>query len=260
MGELVPIRRQVVVRGAAASAFEVFTAEVGAWWPMGVHSVYGKDATVAFAGERLVERGPEGDEAVWGEVLDWDPPSRLRITWHPGSDPAKASEVEVTFAELPGDQVLVTLEHRGWERFTDPVAARAEYNRGWPHVLAGYADLASSETPVLRGEGPLWLALLHTEGPALPDGESIFAQPDFAEHVAFLQRLEKEGVLVAAGPIDLPGMATGMTVIRVPDPADAATYVRMAHEDDQSVVRGLLQVRVQPWHVQLTGAPVDAGA
>ena len=93
-----------------------------------------------------------------------------RITWHPGSDPAKASEVEVTFAELPGDQVLVTLEHRGWERFTDPVAARSEYNHGWPLVLAGYADLASGETPVLRGEGPLWLALLHTEGPALPAG------------------------------------------------------------------------------------------
>jgi uncharacterized protein YndB with AHSA1/START domain/uncharacterized protein YciI len=253
MSELPPIRRQVLVRGGAASAFEVFTAEIGSWWPLGNHSVFGKDATVAFADDQLVEQGPDGDEAIWGKVLDWDPPTRLRITWHPGSDPAKASEVEVTFAEIPGDQVLVTLEHRGWERFADPAAARSEYNHGWPHVLAGYADLASGETPVLRGEGPLWLALLHTKGPALPAGESIFAQPDFAEHLAFLQRLDKEGVLVAAGPIDLAGMANGMAVLRIPDSADAASYVRMAHEDDQSVVRGLLQVRVQPWHVALAG-------
>jgi len=252
MSELPPIRRQVLVRGGVASAFEVFTTEIGSWWPLGVHSVFGKDATVAFADDQLVEQGPDGGEAVWGKVLDWEPPTRLRITWHPGSDPAKASEVEVTFAEVAGDQVLVTLEHRGWERFADPAAARAEYNTGWPHVLAGYADLASSEIPVLRGEGPLWLALLHTDGPALPAGESIFAQPDFAEHLAFLQRLDKDGVLVAAGPIDLPGRASGMTVIRIPDSADAAAYVRMAHEDDQSVVRGLLQVRVQPWHVALS--------
>ncbi len=40
-----------------------------------------------------------------------------------------------------------------------------------------------------------------------------------------------------------------MTVLRFADPAETAEYVRLAHEDDQAVVRGVLQVRVRPWSV-----------
>jgi hypothetical protein len=35
--------------------------------------------------------------------------------------------------------------------------------------------------------------------------------------------------------------------------AATPVYVRLAQEDDQSVVRELLEVRVQPWHVALEG-------
>ena len=98
---LPPIRRQVVVPAAADVAFAAFTSEIGSWWPVGAgHSVYGdwSTGTVAFRDGQLVESGPSGATAVWGTVLDWEPPHRIRLTWHPGSDPAKASEVEVTFA------------------------------------------------------------------------------------------------------------------------------------------------------------------
>jgi uncharacterized protein YndB with AHSA1/START domain/uncharacterized protein YciI len=258
MTELPPIRRQVVVPGPRAAAFEVFTSEIGRWWPLVEFGVYGQGATVSFRDGRLVEQGRDGSESVWGTVLDWEPAERLRLTWHPGSDPVKASEVEVRFAEVSDDQTLVTLEHHGWERFADPAAARAEYDHGWPQVLADYAARAShagqgATSPA--GDGPIWLALVHTAGPALPAGEPLFGQPDFAEHIAFLRRLDERGVLVAAGSLD--GHAEGMTVIQVPDSADAATYVRLAQEDDQSVVRGLLQVRARPWHVVLTGARED---
>jgi uncharacterized protein YndB with AHSA1/START domain/uncharacterized protein YciI len=255
MTELPPIRRQVVVPGPRTAAFDVFTSEIGRWWPLAELSVYGEGATVSFRDGRLVEQGPAGGESVWGTVLDWEPDQRLRLTWHPGSDPAKASEVEVRFVEISDDQTLVTLEHRGWERFTDPAAARAEYDHGWPQVLADYAAHASQEATSPAADGPIWLALMHTAGPALPAGEPVFGQPDFAEHIAFLRRLDERGVLVAAGSLD--GHAEGMTVIQVPDPADAATYVRLAQEDDQSVVRGLLQVRVRPWLVALTGSRED---
>jgi hypothetical protein len=62
-----------------------------------------------------------------------------------------------------------------------------------------------------------------------PVGGSIVGP---AEHIAFPQRLRDRGVLVAAGSLDGP-TASGMTIIRVPDPVDVATYIRMAQEDDQ---------------------------
>jgi uncharacterized protein YndB with AHSA1/START domain/uncharacterized protein YciI len=249
MTGLPPICRQVVVSGTCAAAFEVFTGAIEKWWPLEEHSVYGAGGTVRFLGGRLVERGPDGGEAVWGTVLDWQPPDRLRITWHPGSDQAKASEVEVRFDAVTDDLTLVTLEHRGWERFSDPAAARADYDQGWPYVLRTYAAAAPGNPS--SEDGPVWLALMHTAGPALGPGEPVFGRPDFAEHIAFLRRLDDRGVLVAAGSLD--GRANGMTVIRVPDPAEAATYVRLAQEDDQAVVRGLLLVRVRPWQVALEG-------
>ncbi len=92
---LPPIRRQVVVPAAPDVAFEVFTDELGLWWPVGDgYSVYGAWAaapTVELREGRVVERGPGGAQAVWGTVLDWDPPRRVRLTWHPGSDADKAS-------------------------------------------------------------------------------------------------------------------------------------------------------------------------
>jgi uncharacterized protein YciI len=143
----------------------------------------------------------------------------------------------------------VTVEHRGWERFADPVAARTEYDQGWPGVLRAYAARAKEDQP--SDEGPVWLVLMHTGGPALLAGEPVFSQPDFGEHIAFLRRMHERGVLVAAGSLDR--RATGMAVLRVPDSAEVAEYVQLAQTDDLSVVRGLLQVRVQPWHVALEG-------
>ncbi len=252
MAQLPPIRRQVVVPSSVEVAFDVFTEEIALWWPLEDHSVYGKGGDVAFRDGRLVERAADGDgEAVWGTVLDWQPPHRLRLTWHPGAGADRASEVEVRFAAITDDQTLVTLEHSGWERLPNPGDAREEYGRGWPAVIGSYARRAGAAVrPGDAGAGPVWLALVHTAGPALAPGTSPFAHPDFPEHIAFLRKLRERGVLLAAGSLD--GPATGMTVIRVPDPADIAEYTRMAQEEDQSVARGLFLVRVRPWHVALT--------
>lgn len=254
---LPPIRRQVVVPVGAEAAFDAFTADIGRWWPVGSgHSVYGgwtDTPTVGFRDGCLVEQGPEGAESLWGTVLDWEPPSRLRITWHPGGDEALATEVEVTFVPVPGERTLVTLEHRGWEVLGDPAAARREYDNGWPYVFGRYAG-SFGASGVTDGEaGPVWLALLHTPGPAVSGPAELFGHPDFAEHVAFLRRMMARGVLVAAGPF--PASGEGMTVLRLPDAGQVAEYVRLAHEDDQSVARGVLVVRVRPWQVLFTESP-----
>ena len=100
-----------------------------------------------------------------------------------------------------------------------------------------------------------WFVVEHRPGPAIGDGESVFARPEFGEHVAFLNRLHAAGLLVAAGP--LPDEAgAGMTVLRVPagpGAPDADDVARMAGEDDLCVAAGVLSVRVRPWHVLFSG-------
>jgi uncharacterized protein YndB with AHSA1/START domain/uncharacterized protein YciI len=251
MTHVLPIRRQIVVPGAREVAFEVFTEEIGLWWPVDELSVHGKGTMVGFHDGRLVERAPDGAEAVWGTVVDWEPPHRFVMTWHPGRDPSRASEVEVGFARITDGLTMVSVTHRGWERFADPAAARAEFERGWPAVLSGYGERASRVRPAAPDEGPVWLALMHTAGPSLPAGGQITEHPDFPEHVAFLLRLREAGVLVAAGPLD--GPVSGMTILRVPDPARVAEYTRLAQDEDDSVTRGLLQVWICPWSVALVG-------
>ncbi|OLB65885.1 MAG: hypothetical protein AUI10_04955 [Actinobacteria bacterium 13_2_20CM_2_72_6] len=121
-----------MVPAAADVAFAAFTSEIGSWWPVGAgHSVYGdwSTGTVAFRDGQLVESGPSGATAVWGTVLDWEPPHRVRLTWHPGSDPAKASEVEVTFARRPATSRC------GWRWCTRPVP---------PWVMPGSSRIPTS--------------------------------------------------------------------------------------------------------------------
>lgn len=90
--------------------------------------------------------------------------------------------------------------------------------------------------------------LHHTPGPSVPEGTSIFEHPGFAEHFAFLQRRAAAGELIGAGPLpDRDG--EGMAILEV-DSLETAT--RLATEDDQAVVGGVLVVQVEPWQVMLS--------
>jgi uncharacterized protein YciI len=93
-----------------------------------------------------------------------------------------------------------------------------------------------------------WYALVHEPGPALESGESAFAHPAFAEHVAFLGRLQERGLLVAAGPFNASG--SGMTIVHVLPEHGDVNVTALATTDDLSVVIGLLTVTVKPWDVR----------
>lgn len=244
MTEPAPIRREVLVAAPPETAFALFTAHVGSWWPLADHSVFGAGGTVAFEGNELVER-LGSQHSVWAEVIGFDPPTSLTLSWHAGHDASRATELTVRFTGQDG-ATLVSLEHRGWHRLADPEAARAEYDQGWPVVLEVFRH---SLEPAPAEEPRDWYLLLHQPGPALAEGQSVFDHPDFAEHVAFLQRLARFGLLVAAGPLP-DQLGSGMTVVKASPDLDVA---RLAAEDDLSVVRGLLTVQVSPWLVQLTG-------
>jgi uncharacterized protein YndB with AHSA1/START domain len=250
---LPPVRRQMVVSVDADLAFKIFTDEIGLWWPTDQgHSVYGAGAKAEFRDGKLIEVGPDGATADWGSVLAWEPPQRLRVTWHPGQEPDNPTEVEVTFDEVAAGQTLVTLEHSGWERLADGFEQRSGYNTGWQFVLGRFVSRADSfGGGATSPDEPVWLALQHSPGPALwPDG-SPFAHPGMRDHFAFLASLQDRGVLVAAGPVGTGG--DGMAVLKLRCPDEVGEYVRMAHEDDQSVVSGVLVVNARPWLVKMTG-------
>jgi len=128
---------------SADRAFDVFVKRIGEWWPLGHHSVFGADSLGVEmeprVGGRIVETGPGGQESVWGTLTAWEPRTRIAHTWHPGEDPATATEVEVTFTP-DGDGCTVTLTHTGWDGEA-VVSTRAGYDQGWPLVLDAYAGL-----------------------------------------------------------------------------------------------------------------------
>ncbi|MEV0797720.1 SRPBCC domain-containing protein [Kribbella sp. NPDC050281] len=138
---LAPLVKKIVVPVGTERAFEVFTAEISAWWPMVSHSVGAEDARAirveSFAGGRIIEYGDDGELATWGTISDWDPPTSLSFSWHPGSDPEQAGQVTITFTPVD-DGTELALVHSGWERRADGVRARAGYDTGWDYVLGQY--------------------------------------------------------------------------------------------------------------------------
>jgi hypothetical protein len=146
-----PVVRTTIVVATVERAFQLFTAEIGTWWPLARHAVGSADqiAAVIFdcgAGGGVRERWHDGTEHPWAEVLAWDPPHSVTLAWHPGTPAETATEVELTF-EAVGDAICrVTLVHRGWERLGEAGRqARGRYEAGWPGVLARFGAAA---TPV----------------------------------------------------------------------------------------------------------------
>lgn len=141
------IRKEIYVEASPETAFRVFTEQIAAWWPLETYGLFLEDrGTVAFEDRDpwvLVETAQDGRESVWGEVLDYEVSSRLRMTWHPGhSLEAMPTEIELTFT-ADGDGTIVVLEHRGWEKCEgDRRDARGGYDEGWNAVLARYREAA----------------------------------------------------------------------------------------------------------------------
>lgn len=151
-----PVLRTAVVARPVEEAFAVFTDEIGAWWPLPTHSVFREHAGgVHLVDGRLVERATDGRESVWAEVEAWEPPHRLVLRWHPGSELGAAGRVEIRFAE-DGDTTRVDLRHDGWEAFGEDARRRRRAYAGpsaWGHVLDHFADGAEARLDAVDVDG-----------------------------------------------------------------------------------------------------------
>jgi len=130
----------VHVRAPQEKAFRLFTEQIGGWWPMESHSVFGATATVAMEHGVVVETSATGERTVWAEVTLSEPPNRWSLRWHPGTDPERPTTVDVTFvADDEGTRVIVT--HTGWEALGERAQeARRSYDDGWVPVLERLAE------------------------------------------------------------------------------------------------------------------------
>lgn len=145
---LAPVEKELRVRLAPASAFDLFTREMSHWWPLATHSCAGADAqAVTFPmeeGGQVIEQAKNGSRHIWGEVLAWEPPHRFAMTWHPGSSAAQATRLEVRFSAAEDGGTIVRLRHDGWAARPDGAQARGGYAQGWESVLACYVALTTA--------------------------------------------------------------------------------------------------------------------
>lgn len=145
--DIMPVRKAVTVPVPPQSAFELFTARFGEWWPLATHSV-GADqaASVVFGagiGGSIVETLADGSTSAWGTITGWDPPHGVAFSWHAGTPAEEATSVEVTFTAGEPGQTVVELVHSGWQNRPDGAAARDGYEAGWNPVMGHYASFAA---------------------------------------------------------------------------------------------------------------------
>jgi len=160
-----PIQASVTVNASVEDAFAGFTDGMGTWWPRALTwsgELLERIGIEGRAGGFCYEIGANGMRLDWGRVSSWEPPHRLAFSWQigpgraPQPNPARASQVEVSFEATTGERTIVTVTHRGWERHGEGAAAyRDEFADAgaWRTILDSYAGAVAR-----RGEAP-WTGL-----------------------------------------------------------------------------------------------------
>lgn len=134
-----PITKEIRVRCSVSHAFSTFTQSIDSWWP----ASHRRESNSALemegrVGGRFVERLAGGKERRLGEVLQWEPPHRLKYSWYLG---AITGPTEVTIEFLAdGDHTIVHVRHaEGGAAMGDQWEPRAQgFTRAWSEVLPAF--------------------------------------------------------------------------------------------------------------------------
>ena len=145
------VRKSVTVNAPIDRAFEVFTARVDTWWPRTYHPGEGEMAEFVLeshVGGRWYSRGTDGREWDTGNILEFEPPNHLALSWHLNGefradpDPEHASRVDVWFTADSPMTTRVELAHSQldrhgstWRVLRDGVGS----DGGWERLLELFA-------------------------------------------------------------------------------------------------------------------------
>ncbi|MCR9137956.1 MAG: SRPBCC domain-containing protein [Alphaproteobacteria bacterium] len=146
-----PFETSVTLRCSVEHAFDVFITKVDLWWPRShrrfEHSTFSMEAR---AGGRLVERAADGSEMVFGDVLVFERPNCIRMTWHPGKV-SQPTEVTISFAQEDGRTTVRVVHTEGASELGPQWDEKvALFSKGWSAILAALGDF----TRVGEGEKP----------------------------------------------------------------------------------------------------------
>jgi len=149
------VRKVISVEAPPELAWQVFTEEMGTWWPLAVYKIGRANAVDAVieprVGGRWYERGDDGSTCDWGRVLVWEPHSRLVLTWDINADfqydPALQTEIEVRFIAEGDARTQVEFEHRRLDRYgdrRDEMRKIFDETGDWGKLLASFAQTAAA--------------------------------------------------------------------------------------------------------------------
>jgi len=152
--ETTSVSTAVDVDAPIERAFHVFTAEIGTWWDDDKHILDAPLAEMVFepyVGGNIIDRGVDGSECRWARVLAYDPPRRICFSWDINTrwqietDPAKTSEIEITFTQTTPGRTHVALTHRHLDRHGDGwQSMREAVSSGWS--LTRFAEIAQQSS------------------------------------------------------------------------------------------------------------------
>jgi uncharacterized protein YndB with AHSA1/START domain len=150
VNSLEAIRKQITVEVPRERAFEVFTAQMGAWWNPDYHlgaNPYAEVVLEPREGGAWYEVDADGTRCRWGSVLAWDPPALVVLNWQINAewtfDPEQLTELELRFTVLSDSSTRVELEHRKLEGLGAGAAdVRAQFDdpSGWQGLLERFAS------------------------------------------------------------------------------------------------------------------------
>jgi uncharacterized protein YndB with AHSA1/START domain len=142
-----PINKTLTVPLTPTEAFALFTDDIDSWWPKASHSVKGAKSKLTFPTHKdgeIIETGEDGEIAVWGKLIAYDPGKYLAFSWHPGRTDKEATIVTVTFTKT-AEGTRCDLSHGGFEILGDTAdAVSTSYLHGWDMVLGCYAAAVKS--------------------------------------------------------------------------------------------------------------------
>jgi len=153
-GDDLLVRKNIFVKATPQRAFDVFTKEMGAWWPLASHHVGKVDAKGIVieprVGGNVMEVGVDESTCTWGHVLEWAPPRRFAFSWEIDAafeiDTSIDARVEVTFT-AQNDGTHVELVHRGLRAYGEKASemvAIFDSPGGWTRLLAAFANHAAA--------------------------------------------------------------------------------------------------------------------